>query len=154
MYIHCTYPTEPDAARSRDHRSYSLYVVSEIVSLYKSITYVLCKKSEILYPPLPTNTCDIVIKGSTVCTLLSRSVGKDLKIKILKTCLFTVGITYVCIKVISHPLALKDCVGGGRKKAMAAAESLKLIFPGVDAQGVELSIPMPGHSTGTERKAK
>ena len=56
---------------------------------------------------------------------------------------------------ISHPLALKDCVvGGGRKKAMAAAESLKLIFPGVDTQGVELSIPMPGHSTGTERKAK
>ena len=55
---------------------------------------------------------------------------------------------------ISQPLSLKDCVGGGRKKAMAAAESLKLIFPGVDAQGVELSIPMPGHSTGTERKAK
>ena len=70
-----------------------------------------------------------------MCTLLSRSVGRDLKIKISKTCLFTVGITYVCIEVISHPLALKDCVGGGRKKAMAAAESLKLIFPGVDAQG-------------------
>ena len=34
---------------------------------------------------------------------------------------------------------------------MAAAESLKLIFPGVDAQGVELSIPMPGHSTGSDR---
>ena len=61
---------------------------------------------------------------------------------------------YVCIKVTSQPLVLKDCVGGGRNKAMAAAESLKLIFPGVDAQGVELSIPMPGHSTGTERKAK
>ena len=56
--------------------------------------------------------------------------------------------------MISQPLVLKDCVGGGRKKAMAAAESLKLIFPGVDAQGVELSIPMPGHSTGTERKGK
>ena len=55
---------------------------------------------------------------------------------------------------ILYPFPLKDCVGGGRKKAMAAAESLKLIFPGVDAQGVELSIPMPGHSTGTERKAK
>ena len=63
---------------------------------------------------------------------------------------------YICMykSEISQPLALKDCVGGGRKKAMAAAESLKLIFPGVDAQGVELSIPMPGHSTGTERKAK
>ncbi|XP_064398702.1 ubiquitin-like modifier-activating enzyme ATG7 [Halichondria panicea] len=47
----------------------------------------------------------------------------------------------------------EDCVGGGRKKALAAAESLRLIFPGVNAEGVELSIPMPGHHTGTEQKA-
>ena len=57
----------------------------------------------------------------------------------------TVGIKhnlYICMykSEISQPLSLKDCVGGGRKKAMAVAESLKLIFPGVDAQGVELSI--------------
>ncbi len=43
-------------------------------------------------------------------------------------------------------------MGGGRKKALAAAESLRLIFPGVSAEGVELSIPMPGHHTGTERE--
>ncbi len=43
-------------------------------------------------------------------------------------------------------------MGGGRKKALAAAESLRLIFPGVNAEGVELSIPMPGHHTGTERE--
>ncbi|WAR26225.1 ATG7-like protein, partial [Mya arenaria] len=41
-----------------------------------------------------------------------------------------------------------DCrsVPGGRPKAEAAAESLKKIFPGVNAEGVSLSIPMPGHT--------
>ncbi|KAI0299660.1 E1-like protein-activating [Multifurca ochricompacta] len=38
-----------------------------------------------------------------------------------------------------------DCLQGGKPKAEAAAERLKKIFPGVDAQGVTLSIPMPGH---------
>lgn len=47
----------------------------------------------------------------------------------------------------------QDCVGGGRHKAMAAAESLKLIFPGVKAEGVDLSIPMPGHSVGSDAQS-
>ena len=51
---------------------------------------------------------------------------------------------YVCMRV-----CVQDCVGGGRHKAEAAAESLKLIFPGVQAEAVDLSIPMPGHSVGT-----
>ena len=39
-----------------------------------------------------------------------------------------------------------DCsASGGRSKAMAAAERLKSIFPSVDATGVELTVPMPGH---------
>nr|CAB3224228.1 ubiquitin-like modifier-activating enzyme ATG7 [Phallusia mammillata] len=39
-----------------------------------------------------------------------------------------------------------DCSpSGGKPKALAAAEKLKLIYPGVNAVGVELSIPMPGH---------
>lgn len=46
--------------------------------------------------------------------------------------------------------SFKDCVDGGVKKAGAAAESLRGIFPGVSAEGVELSIPMPGHSIGTD----
>ena len=44
---------------------------------------------------------------------------------------------------------IQDCVGGGRHKAEAAAESLRLIFPGVQAEAVDLSIPMPGHSVGS-----
>ena len=47
----------------------------------------------------------------------------------------------------------EDCKNGGAKKAQAAAESLKKIFPGVDAEGVQLLIPMPGHSIGSEPAA-
>ncbi|EJD47538.1 hypothetical protein AURDEDRAFT_62187, partial [Auricularia subglabra TFB-10046 SS5] len=39
-----------------------------------------------------------------------------------------------------------DCVDGGKAKAEAAAEALKRSFPGVNARGVTLSLPMPGHS--------
>lgn len=37
-----------------------------------------------------------------------------------------------------------DCVEK-RAKALAAAHSLKRIFPGVNAQGIVISVPMPGH---------
>lgn len=43
-----------------------------------------------------------------------------------------------------------DCLNGGTKKAEAAAASLREIFPGVDATGHEINIPMPGHSVGSE----
>ncbi|KAJ1961540.1 Autophagy protein 7, partial [Dipsacomyces acuminosporus] len=39
-----------------------------------------------------------------------------------------------------------DALGGGRPKAEAAAESMRQIFPSVDTTGVQLSIPMPGHT--------
>ncbi|KDD73945.1 hypothetical protein H632_c1708p0, partial [Helicosporidium sp. ATCC 50920] len=40
---------------------------------------------------------------------------------------------------------LRDCAGGGQPKAEAAARALAEIHPGARAQGVRLSIPMPGH---------
>ncbi|XP_029832071.2 ubiquitin-like modifier-activating enzyme ATG7 [Ixodes scapularis] len=40
---------------------------------------------------------------------------------------------------------LSDCENGGRHKADAAADALKCVFPAMDARGVVLSIPMPGH---------
>ena len=46
-----------------------------------------------------------------------------------------------------------DCLNGGSFKALAAAEALKRIFPGVKSQGIVLSIPMPGHSLGTTPQA-
>ncbi|CAA7262945.1 unnamed protein product [Cyclocybe aegerita] len=38
-----------------------------------------------------------------------------------------------------------DCLEGGKPKAECAATSLKKIFPGINATGHSLSIPMPGH---------
>jgi ubiquitin-like modifier-activating enzyme ATG7 len=39
----------------------------------------------------------------------------------------------------------EDCLEGGQMKAEAAARKLAKIFPSVVAQGVAMSIPMPGH---------
>ncbi|KAL5474992.1 hypothetical protein EMCRGX_G027033 [Ephydatia muelleri] len=49
--------------------------------------------------------------------------------------------------------AFSDCLEGGKRKALAAAESLKCIFPGMVTSGVELNIPMPGHAMETSAKA-
>ena len=49
--------------------------------------------------------------------------------------------------VRQHLFNFEDC-GGGTKKAPAAAEALRRIYPGVDASGHVLSIPMPGHAVG------
>ena len=43
----------------------------------------------------------------------------------------------------------KDCLDGGRPKAEAAAEALSRIFPDVEAVGLKLAIPMPGHAVGS-----
>jgi len=40
----------------------------------------------------------------------------------------------------------KDCIGGATRKALAAAEALRQIYPNVQAEGHVLSIPMPGHA--------
>ncbi|XP_020584577.1 ubiquitin-like modifier-activating enzyme atg7 [Phalaenopsis equestris] len=40
---------------------------------------------------------------------------------------------------------LEDCLNGGELKAVAAAKSLMTIFPAVEAEGIKLAIPMPGH---------
>jgi ubiquitin-like modifier-activating enzyme ATG7 len=43
-----------------------------------------------------------------------------------------------------------DCLNGGRLKAEAAAEAMAKISPSVNAQGVVMSIPMPGHPVSSE----
>ena len=39
-----------------------------------------------------------------------------------------------------------DCLHGGTGKAETAAASLKKVFPGICSIGIDMSIPMPGHS--------
>ncbi|KAI0315822.1 hypothetical protein OF83DRAFT_319626 [Amylostereum chailletii] len=47
---------------------------------------------------------------------------------------------------VRQPLfEFEDCLDGGQPKAECAAARLKKIFPGVNAAGYSLSIPMPGH---------
>ena len=53
---------------------------------------------------------------------------------------------------VRQPLfTFEDCLGGGKPKAEAAAEGLRRVFPGVNAVGVDLSIPMPGHFVDSEK---
>ncbi|KAM3586202.1 Autophagy protein 7 [Umbelopsis sp. WA50703] len=54
---------------------------------------------------------------------------------------------------VRQPLfEFEDCLNGGAPKAVAAAASLRRIYPGVDATGIELSIPMPGHPITNDNK--
>ncbi|GAA94304.1 glycoside hydrolase family 12 protein [Mixia osmundae IAM 14324] len=47
---------------------------------------------------------------------------------------------------VRQPLfEFKDCLEGGKPKAGAAADALKRIYPAVNATGIHMSIPMPGH---------
>ncbi|KAH8915769.1 ubiquitin-like conjugating enzyme [Atractiella rhizophila] len=51
---------------------------------------------------------------------------------------------------VRQPLfEFSDCLDGGKPKAECAAAALKKIYPNVDATGVSLSIPMPGHPVPT-----
>ncbi|KAL1324715.1 hypothetical protein HN51_034869 [Arachis hypogaea] len=58
---------------------------------------------------------------------------------------------------MSNPLrqslyTLDDCLNGGSFKATAAVESLKRIFPAVEAEGVVMAIPMPGHPVNSQEQ--
>ncbi|KAL8802631.1 MAG: hypothetical protein Q9182_003684 [Xanthomendoza sp. 2 TL-2023] len=56
---------------------------------------------------------------------------------------------------VRQPLfSFKDCLHGGAKKAYRAAEALKEIYPGVDAEGHVMSVPMAGHAIIDEPTVK
>ena len=43
-----------------------------------------------------------------------------------------------------------DCLDGGKSKSAAAADAMRLIFPGAQTEAVDLAIPMPGHSVSAK----
>ncbi|XP_021639573.2 ubiquitin-like modifier-activating enzyme atg7 isoform X2 [Hevea brasiliensis] len=47
---------------------------------------------------------------------------------------------------------LDNCLNGGDFKAMAAVKSLKEIFPAMEAEGVVMAIPMPGHPVSSQEE--
>ncbi|XVF25658.1 hypothetical protein REPUB_Repub13aG0232400 [Reevesia pubescens] len=58
---------------------------------------------------------------------------------------------------MSNPLrqslyTLDDCLNGGDFKATAAVRSLQRIFPAVEAEGVVMAIPMPGHPVSSQEE--
>lgn len=58
---------------------------------------------------------------------------------------------------MSNPLrqslyTLDDCLHGGDFKASAAVKSLERIFPAVEAEGVVMAIPMPGHPVPSQEE--
>ncbi|KAB8345968.1 hypothetical protein FH972_023020 [Carpinus fangiana] len=56
---------------------------------------------------------------------------------------------------VRQPLfEFKDCVGGGVDKATRAAEALKQIYPGVEAAGHVMNVPMAGHPVTNEAATK
>ncbi|KAL2127989.1 hypothetical protein VTI74DRAFT_9870 [Chaetomium olivicolor] len=56
---------------------------------------------------------------------------------------------------VRQPLfQFNDCLNGGRPKALRAAEALKEIYPGVEAEGHVLSVPMLGHPVNDEARVK
>ncbi|RDW58064.1 hypothetical protein BP6252_13475 [Coleophoma cylindrospora] len=48
----------------------------------------------------------------------------------------------------------KDCLEGGAKKAIRAAEALQEIYPGVDSTGHVMSVPMLGHPITDEARTR
>ena len=48
----------------------------------------------------------------------------------------------------------KDCLQGGAKKATRASEALEEIYPGVEAQGFVMEVPMAGHPITDATKTK
>lgn len=56
---------------------------------------------------------------------------------------------------VRQPLfEFKDCLDGGKPKAVQAAEALKQIYPGVEAEGYSISVPMLGHPILDEKKVE
>lgn len=56
---------------------------------------------------------------------------------------------------VRQPLfEFEDCIGGGKPKALQAAQMLKRIYPGVESEGHSLSVPMLGHPFTNEDKTR
>lgn len=56
---------------------------------------------------------------------------------------------------VRQPLfKFKDCQNGGAPKAETAAEALREIYPGVNAKGICMSVPMAGHIITDDGKVK
>ncbi|KDQ19117.1 hypothetical protein BOTBODRAFT_28607 [Botryobasidium botryosum FD-172 SS1] len=94
---------------------------------------------------------DLERVSSTRCLLLGAGtlgcyVGRGLMAWGVRTITFVDSGRVSFSNPVRQPLfEFEDCLNGGKPKAEAAAAALKRVFPGVNATGHTLSIPMPGH---------
>lgn len=94
---------------------------------------------------------DLKLLSSTKCLLLGAG---TLGCQVARS-LMAWGVRHITLVdrghvAMSNPLRQSlythdDCLNGGQLKANAAAKNLKCIFPGVEAEGISMTIPMPGH---------
>jgi ubiquitin-like modifier-activating enzyme ATG7 len=103
---------------------------------------------------------DLEVVKNTKCLLLGAGtlgsyVSRNLMGWGVRKITFVDNATVSFSNPVRQPLFnFNDCLAGGAKKATRAADMLKEIYPGVDAQGHVMSVPMAGHPILDEPKVK
>ncbi|KAE9963158.1 hypothetical protein BLS_009570 [Venturia inaequalis] len=103
---------------------------------------------------------DLDVVKSTKCLLLGAGtlgsyVSRNLMGWGVRKITFVDNATVSFSNPVRQPLFdFKDCLNGGVQKAHRAADMLQEIYPGVDAQGHVMNVPMAGHPILDERKTK
>ncbi|KAI9704568.1 MAG: Autophagy protein 7 [Bogoriella megaspora] len=103
---------------------------------------------------------DLDVVKNTSCLLLGAGtlgsyVARNLMGWGVKKITFVDNATVSFSNPVRQPLFdFKDCLDGGAKKAYRAAEALAEIYPGVEANGHVMSVPMAGHQILDEKTVK
>jgi ubiquitin-like modifier-activating enzyme ATG7 len=105
-------------------------------------------------------TLDLDIIKNTSCLLLGAGtlgsyVARNLMGWGVRKITFVDSSTVSFSNPVRQPLyRYEDCLNGGAPKALRAAEALKEIYPGVEARGEVVNVPMVGHPMIDEPKTK
>ncbi|KAF1979685.1 autophagy-related protein 7 [Bimuria novae-zelandiae CBS 107.79] len=105
-------------------------------------------------------TIDLDVIKNTKCLLLGAGTLGSYVSRILmgwgvRKITFIDNATVSFSNPVRQPLFdFKDCLKGGAKKAERAAEALEEIYPGVEAKGYMMEVPMAGHPITDENKTK
>lgn len=90
---------------------------------------------------LSTTKCLLLGAGTLGCQVARVLMGWGVR----KITLLDSGRVAMSNPVRQSLYTFDDCLNGGDFKAKAAAKNLKLIFPAMEAEGIVMAIPMPGH---------
>ncbi|KAF2303039.1 hypothetical protein GH714_012821 [Hevea brasiliensis] len=136
--------------------------ISRVINLAKSMDPTMLAISAadlnlklMRWRALPSLKLDKV--SSTKCLLLGATLGCQVARMLMawgirKITLLDHGRVAMSNPVRQSLYTLDNCLNGGDFKAMAAVKSLKEIFPAVEAEGVVMAIPMPGHPVSSQEE--